>query len=77
MPRIGGVNWTGATNTPTWTTSTVCSFFGSITMISGMTITASTQVYTYEGRGSSTFTSGTKTWAKSMTITAPGGTLTL
>lgn len=50
MPRIGGVNWTGATNTPTWTTSTACSIFGSITLISGMTLTGSAELYTYEGR---------------------------
>ncbi len=48
MPRIGGCNWTGATNTPTWTTSTDCSVFGSITLISGMTLTGSTNTYTME-----------------------------
>lgn len=72
MPRIGGVNWTGATNTPTWTTSTACSVFGSITLISGMTLTASTQAYTFEGRSTYTITNGTKTWAKQFTMNAPG-----
>lgn len=48
MPRIPGTNWTGVTNTPTWTTSTVASVFGSLTLVSGMTLTASTQTYTFE-----------------------------
>lgn len=77
MPRIGGCNWTGATNTPTWTTSTACSVFGSITLISGMTLTASTQTYTMEGRGSYTITNATKTWAKAFTFVAPGWTYTI
>lgn len=77
MPRIPSTDWTGVTNTPTWTTSTAASFFGSITLVSGMTLTASTQTYTYEGRGSSTLTSAGKTWGKAFAFDAPGGTLTL
>lgn len=77
MPRIGSVNWTGATNSPTWTTSTAASVFGSITLISGMTLTASTQAYTFEGRGANTLTSAGKTWAKIINLNAPGGTLTI
>jgi hypothetical protein len=77
LPRIGAVNWTGATNTPTWTTSTACAFYGNITLISGMTLTASTQRYTYGGKGSSTLTSAGKTWAKSMDVDCGVGTLTL
>lgn len=77
MARIGNVDWTGATNTPTWTTSTTCTCFGSITLISGMTLTASTQAYTFMGRGTHTITSAGKTWAKSFTVVAVGGTYTL
>ena len=76
MVRIGAINFTGATNTPTFTTSTVCSFFGSITLISGMTLTGSSPGYTYEGRGSSTIACATKSWAKQFTIDCAGGTLT-
>lgn len=72
MPRIGGVNWTGATNTPTWTTSTAASVFGSITLISGMTLTASGQQYIFEGRSTYTITNATKSWAKTFTFNAPG-----
>jgi len=77
MSRIGSIDFTGATNTPTFTTSTVASVFGSITLISGMTLTASTQAYTLAGRGSYTLDSGGKSWAKAFTINAPGGTITL
>jgi len=76
-PRIGAHIWTGVTNTPTWTTSTAASVFGSITLVSGMTLTGSSQAYTYEGRGSSTITCGTKSWAKSWTVNCAAGTLTL
>lgn len=77
MPRIGSVDWTGVTNTPTWTTSTAASFFGSITLASGMTLTASSQGYTYEGRGASTLTSAGKSWSKAFTILCVGGSITL
>lgn len=77
MPRIGSVDWTGATNTPTWTTSTVASVFGSITLISGMSLTASTQPYTFEGRGAYTLTSAGKTWAKNIESDSVSGSLTL
>lgn len=78
MPRIGSVNWTGVANTPTWTTSTACAFFGSITLVSGMTLTSSSQTYTYEGRGSKAITCATKSWgAKVFVMDCVGGTLTL
>ncbi len=77
MPRIPTTNWTGVTNTPTWTTSTAASVFGSITLVSGMTLTASTQAYTFEWRTTHTLTNAGKTWAKNFTLAAPGWTLTL
>lgn len=77
MTRIGSVDWTGVTNTPTWTTNTACAFFGSITLVSGMTLTGSSQAYTYEGRGASTLTSDGKSWAKTFTVNCVGGSLTL
>jgi hypothetical protein len=73
MVRIGSVIWTGATNTPAFTTSTDCSVFGSITLIAGMTLTASAQAYTFEGRGSYTLDSGGLTWEKAIILNAPGG----
>lgn len=75
-PRIGAHIWTGATNTPAWTKSTACSFFGNITMISGMTNTASNN-YTYEGRASSNFTSGTQAFTNALIVDCVSGTGTL
>jgi len=78
MPRAGkNINWTGVTNTPTWTTSTAASIFGSLTLVSGMTLTTSSQTYTFEGRSTYTLTNAGKTWEKNISMDAPGGTLTL
>ena len=78
MPRLGkSIDWTNVTNTPTWTTSTTASIFGSLTLAADMTLTASTQTYTFEGRSSYTLTSANKSWAKTISINAPGGTYTL
>ena len=77
MPRIPTVNWTWVTNTPTWTTSTLCSCFGSITLVTWMTLTASTQTYTFEWRSTHTLTNAGKTWAKTFSVNAPWGTLTI
>lgn len=77
MPRIGAIDWTGVTNTPTFSPTTAASFFGSITLASGMTLTASTATYTYEGRGASTITSAGKSWGKPFVIDCVGGSLTM
>lgn len=77
MTRIGSMDWTGVTNTPTLTTSTAASVFGSITLVSGMTLTGSTPAYTFEGRGSYTIANAGKTWAKGLLIDAPGSSYTL
>jgi len=61
MVRIPAIDFTGSTNTPTFTTSTDAEVYGSITLISGMTLTNSTNGYTYSGRGNSTLTTAGKT----------------
>jgi len=76
MPRIGAVDFTGSSGL-TWTTSTACSFFGSINLTNLWTLTASVQWYTYEWRWNSTLTSAGKTWAKTLIINCIGGKLTL
>lgn len=76
MPRIGSVDFSTSAN-KTWTTSTVCSYFGSINLTNLATLTASTQTYNYEGRWSSTLTSAWFSFAKNMGINTSGGTLTL
>jgi hypothetical protein len=77
MPRIGGMVWTGATNTPALTTSTSASVFGSVTLISGMTVNVSTTTYTFQSRGSVNLTTTGLSLADSVYLFAPGGTLTL
>lgn len=79
MPRIPSTTFKGVdgihpvANTPTFTTSTTASVFGSLTLVAGMTLTASSQDYTFEGRGSYTLTSAGKTWTKNVIFNAPGG----
>lgn len=75
-PRIGAINWTGATNTPSWSKGTTCSFFGSVTLISAMTVTG-TGTYTYEGRSTSNITSATKTWTGAFVNDCVSGTGTI
>lgn len=75
MVRIGTVDWTGVTNTPAWTKTTNCVFFGSITLVNGMTQSGTNQ-YTYGGRGSNTFTRASTTWTNQLNINCIGGTLT-
>lgn len=77
MSRIGSIDFTGATNTPTFTTSTTASVFGSITLISGMVLTSSANDYTFEGRGNYTLDSGGLTWSKKLVVSVFTGTLTL
>lgn len=81
MPRLGkSISWSGSTGTPTWgLNSTGNTIFGSITLISGMTL-AQDRNLTLGGRGSFTLTSAGKQYpsaAASVLITAPGGTYTL
>lgn len=76
MPRIGSWNFTGSSGIE-WATTTVASWFGSINITDLSAASLSSQSYTYEGRGSSTFTSDGNTWAKLFTIDCVTGTLTL
>lgn len=81
MPRLGrSIVWTGATGTPTWSmaTSIACTQYGSLVLISGMSVsgTAGTAWY-FAGRGSYTITSSGKTFPNGPQISAPTGTYTL
>jgi len=75
MPRIGGMDWTNATNTPAFSSSDIIYFFRSITFISGMTKNAGAD-FRYQGRVASTFNSGGLQIAQ-FNIQAIGGSLTL
>ena len=71
MPRIGkDVDWTGVTNTPTWSTNTIAqTIYGSLTLVSGMTFTTgSTGTWIFEGRSDVYLTSAGKTFATSFQI---------
>lgn len=77
MPRAGkSINWTGVTDTPAWAKTTSSTVYGSITMVSGMTNSGTTNI-TMQGRGSFTFTSAGLTWSNPLIIEMVGGTLTL
>ena len=75
MSRIGSINAAAFTGSLTTTTTTAC--YGSITLGTGLTLTASTNTYTLAGRGANTLTSAGKSWAKGITIDVPDGSLTL
>lgn len=77
MPRLGkSIDWTGSTGSPTFAiNSTPNTVYGSLTLISGMTLTTG-QLTIFEGRSSYTFTSAGKTFG-AITQQMVAGTLTL
>lgn len=77
MPRLGrSIVWTGATGSPTWAFNSVANaIYGSVTLISGMTISG-TQVLTLSGRGLYLLTSSGKTFTQAITVSNPTGTYT-
>lgn len=82
MPRAcADLDWTGVTNSPTWTWSVSWSFYGSLTMSSGIgTITTGGFTLTASGRSTYTVTSAGKSipgGGTSFVVTAYGGTYTL
>lgn len=79
MPRTGGIDFTSATWTTsfTFTMSTTCSVFGSFKLLTGMTLGAGTQTYTFEGRGNSYLDSAGLTFVKTISTDSVTGTLFL
>ena len=84
MPRAArNIDWTGATNNPTWTFSVANSIYGSLTLISGMTFNSNYQLTYFSGRaagmpvGGWTLTSAGKNFLSQIDIFMVGGTLTL
>ena len=79
MVRAGkNINFTGVTNTPTLNISagTASLFYGSLTLVSGMTFTM-LQPISFDGRGAFEFTTAGKTFTGNVTVVMFGGTLTL
>lgn len=77
MPRIGrNINFTGVTNSPTLSNSTINSLYGSLTLVSGITLSVSSSV-NLSGRNSYTLTNAGKTFGGGVSVIAPGGTYSL
>jgi len=82
MPRLGrDIDWTGAAG-GTWTIASIpVSVYGSVTLVSAMTLQHTTVAFNLAGRGTHFITSAGKTWASSSSavfgIGAPGGSYTL
>lgn len=77
MPRLGrSIDFTGCTGTPALSNSASSTIFGSITLISAMTMTGSSGI-TFGGRGSFTVTSAGQVWGGMVTFNAPGGAYSL
>ena len=74
--RVGSLNFTGYTGT--WSPSTAtCTFYGSLTLVSGMTFTTGTGLWTWANTsGTKTITSASKT-LYSITQNGVGGTVAL
>ena len=79
MPRLGrSINFTGATGTPTWAFGALNdSIYGSLTLISGMTISGNGSII-FSGRTAGlTITSNTRIFTVRVTFSCPNGTYTL
>jgi|GEM_PF-5110908 hypothetical protein len=81
MPRMGGVNWTGVTHTPTWsfTGASNLLIMGNVTVVgsSSMTLTGTVPNVAFGTRSSQSITSNGNTFTVNITINAPGGTVTI
>lgn len=76
MPRVGAMNWTGATNTPTIAFFSGVEFHGSWTFISGMALSGTGDLK-YYGSGTAIFTSGSLTFNNNIYCNGIGGTFRL
>lgn len=77
------IDFTAVLNSPTWSVSAFANVtyrvYGSLTFVSGMTVTATiaSAVFSFQGRGTHTLTSAGKTFgSSSVTISSIGGTIT-
>ena len=78
MLRIGSVVWTGSANTPQWLNNvgTLYEWYGSYTLISGMTFSLTKTIYIM-GRGTNTLDSGGQTFDRNIIINSITGRLNL
>lgn len=76
QPRIGrSIDFTGVTNSPTFSNSAATTFYGSLTMVAGMTLSGALG-FTFAGRSTYTITSAGNTFTQQVTFAAPGGVYT-
>jgi hypothetical protein len=66
--RMGSIIFDKVTNSPTFTTSTICGCYGSIKLDSSITLTGSSQAYTFYGIVKNYLNSAGKSWAKPITF---------
>lgn len=85
MPRVGGIDWTGSTNSPTWNWNAISgpsvafTIFGSMTLVSGMNpgLLWGYNSLTLGGRGSYNITTaGNVLTTTRLFLACPGGTYT-
>lgn len=77
MPRMGSIDFTGATGSPTFSPSAAISIHGSFTLVSGMTVGGAAVFWDFRGRSSYTITHAGVSNLHALRITAPNGTYTL
>lgn len=77
MPRMGkSISWVGSTGSPTWAKSALSSIYGSLTLISGMTLSW-TNTTTFNCRSASTITTAGKTFSSALAFSNFGSSITL
>lgn len=75
--RLGkNITWTGVTNTPTWSINAISGMYGSLTLVSGMSMSG-TSAFSLFGRGTHTITMAGLSFGSGITQDGPGGTYTL
>jgi hypothetical protein len=81
FPRLGrDITWSGIANAPTWTFTAAWTLYGSLTLISGLTISGTTNAVTFESQrrsGVATLTSAGKAFSTLHTVAVVGATLQL
>ncbi len=76
LRRHGTMDWTGVTNSPTININFVSNYYGSLTLVSGMSVTGTSAIY-FSGRSTHTITMAGKSFASSSVVfSCPGGTYT-
>jgi hypothetical protein len=77
MPRIGSLDFSDVTNTPTFSLSATSTFYGDFKLKTGMSYAGNSDI-TYRGRGNSTFsTAGIALGTSSVVIDCDDGSITL